>query len=342
MLNFSVMTERSTHPDIGEQHIAGFGALVGTSEPMMAIYGLIEQVGASTASVLITGESGTGKELVARTIHRLSPRSSAPFVAINCSAIPETLIEAEMFGHERGAFSGASSRRAGCFELASGGTLFLDEIGDMPVLMQAKLLRVLEDRTVRRLGASDEVPVDVRLVAATNKDPHDAVRRGGFREDLLYRLNVITVHLPPLRERKSDLSMLASHLVGDLSEKHRRPARSLSPAALEVLQSHHWPGNVRELRNVIERAVILCTGGEIGRQHLAPYPIDQRAQVRHEDMLTLPVGTPLAEVERRMILCTLEKTDGDRTRAAHLLGISRKTLHNKLRSYRENGLVPDE
>jgi DNA-binding NtrC family response regulator len=317
-----------------------FGELVGASEPMRQIYALIEQVAPSSASVLLTGESGTGKELCARTIHNLSPRKNNAFVAINCSAIPETLMETELFGHERGAFTGAAARRLGCFELANGGTLLLDEISEMPVSLQAKLLRVLEDRTIRRLGGSQELGVDVRVLAATNRDPQGAVRQGTFREDLLYRLNVITVELPPLRKRKEDIPLLAQHLVAQLAERHARPAKLLSPAAVEALQSHSWPGNVRELRNVIERAVIICSSEVIERHHLAPYPLEQRAQGRAEDTLTLPVGTPIEEVERRMILRTLQKTENNKTRAAELLQISLKTLHNKLRLYREQGRMP--
>ena len=318
-----------------------FGELVGASEPMRQIYALIEQVAPSSASVLLTGESGTGKELCARTIHNLSPRKNNAFVAINCSAIPETLMESELFGHERGAFTGAAARRLGCFELANGGTLMLDEISEMPVSLQAKLLRVLEDRTIRRLGGSQELAVDVRVLAATNRDPQGAVRAGTFREDLLYRLNVITVELPPLRKRKEDIPLLAQHLVAQLAERHVRPARLLSPAAVETLQAHSWPGNVRELRNVIERAVIICSSEVIERHHLAPYPLEQRAQSRGEDTITLPVGTPIDEVERRMILRTLQKTENNKTRAAELLQISLKTLHNKLRLYREQGLLPN-
>ncbi len=318
-----------------------FGQLVGNSDAMRRIYALIEQVAPSSASVLITGESGTGKELAARTIHNLSPRKDSQFVAINCSAIPETLMESELFGHEKGAFTGAAARRQGCFELANGGTLLLDEIGEMPTLLQAKLLRVLEERTVRRLGSTQEISIDVRLLAATNKDPHEAVHDGHFREDLLYRLNVITIEMAPLRERKSDLPLLAQHLVTQLSERHRRPARFFSPAALEALRSHYWPGNVRELRNVVERAVIICSGEEIERHHLAPYPVEQRERVRQEDTITMPIGTPIEEMERQMILRTLHKTENNKTRAAELLGISLKTLHNKLRLYRERGLLQE-
>ncbi len=318
-----------------------FGELIGSSRSMRQIYALIEQVAPSSASVLITGESGTGKELVARTIHNLSPRKTGQFVAINCSAIPETLMESELFGHEKGAFTGAATLRRGCFELANNGTLLLDEIAEMPTLLQAKLLRVLEERTLRRLGSTQEIPVDVRLLAATNKDPHEAVSSGHFREDLLYRLNVISIELPPLRERKEDLPLLAQHLVEQLSEKHNRPARSLHPAALEALQSHAWPGNVRELRNTIERAVIICSADEIQRHHIAPYPMDQRARTRSEDTISFPVGTPIEEVERQMILRTLKKTSNNKTRAAALLGISLKTLHNKLRLYKDQGRLSD-
>ena len=318
-----------------------YGELVGSSDSIRKIYTLIEQVAPSSASVLITGESGTGKELVARTIHKMSPRREKPFVAINCSAIPETLMESELFGHEKGAFTGAASRRQGCFELADSGTLLLDEIGEMPALLQAKLLRVIEERAVRRLGSRKEIEVDVRLLAATNRQPQQAVSEGKLRDDLLYRLNVFGIHLPSLRERKEDLPILAQHLVTQLAEKHGRPARFLSRAALEALQFHSWPGNVRELRNVIERAVIICSGEQIERHHFAPYPIEQRERMRNEDTLSLPVGTPLEEVERQMIMRTLQKTKNNKTRAAELLGISLKTLHNKLNLYRERGLLHD-
>ena len=319
-----------------------YGELVGRSESIRKIYFLIEQVAPSSASVLITGESGTGKELVARTIHKMSPRHDKPFVAINCSAIPESLMESELFGHEKGSFTGAASRRQGCFELADTGTLLLDEIGEMPPLLQAKLLRVIEERAVRRLGGRKEIEVDVRLLAATNRLPHQAVDEGKLRSDLLYRLNVFSIHLPSLGERKEDLPLLAQHLVTQLAAKHGRPARFLSPSALQALQFHAWPGNVRELRNVVERAVIICSGEQIERHHFAPYPIEQRERLRNEDTLAVPVGTPLEEVERQMIMRTLQKTKNNKTRAAELLGISLKTLHNKLNLYRERGLLHDE
>ena len=324
------------------QERGAFGELIGQSESMREIYSLIEQVAPSSASVLITGESGTGKELVARTLHQLSRRRDKPFVAINCSAIPETLMESELFGHEKGAFTGAAARRPGCFELAHTGTLLLDEIAEMPALLQAKLLRVIEERTIRRLGGRTEIDVDVRLLAATNRAPEDAVQSGSLRGDLLYRLDVFRIHLPPLKERKEDLPLLAQHLVTQLADRHERPARFLSPAAITALQFHAWPGNVRELRNVIERAVVICSGEQIERHHFAPYPIDQRERLRNEDTISLPVGMPLEEVERQMIMRTLQKTKNNKTRASALLGISLKTLHNKITLYRERGLLHEE
>ena len=324
------------------QERGAFGELVGNSAPMREIYTLIEQVAPSSASVLITGESGTGKELVARTIHNMSPRRDKPFIAINCAAIPETLMESELFGHEKGAFTGAATRRQGCFELADTGTLLLDEIGEMPALLQAKLLRVIEERAVRRLGSRKEIPVDVRILAATNRDPQEGVRDGKLREDLLYRLNVFGLHLPALKERKEDLPLLAQHLVTHLADKHDRPARFLSPGAISALQFHAWPGNVRELRNVIERAVVICSGEQIERHHFAPYPIEQRERLREQDTITLPVGTPIDEVERQMIIRTLQKTNNNKRRAAELLGISFKTLHTKLNLYRDRGLLSDD
>ncbi len=319
-----------------------FGELIGSSVAMQKVYSLIEQVASSSASVLITGESGTGKELVARSIHNLSPRRNAPFLAINCSAIPDTLMESELFGHEKGAFTGAAARRHGCFELANSGTLLLDEIGEMPILLQSKLLRVIEERVVHRLGSRKDLTVDVRILAATNKEPHGAVRDGTLREDLLYRLNVITIHLPVLADRLEDLPLLTQHLITRLAAKHNRPARFISPAALDALRFHSWPGNVRELRNVIERAVVICSSEQIERHHFAPYPFDQRQKLRSEDTVTFPVGTPLKDIERAMILRTLAKTGNNKTRAAELLNISLKTLHNKLNEYRARGLLHDK
>jgi len=310
------------------------GEVVGASKRMQEVMLLIETAAPSTAPVLITGETGTGKEIVARSIHKLSPRAAGPFVAINCSAIPESLMESEIFGHEKGAFTGAAERRIGCFELADGGTLLLDEIGEMPAPTQAKLLRVLEERKVRRLGSKTETPVDVRVLAATNKDPEQAVAQGQLRQDLYFRLNVFHLHLPPLRDHKEDLTLLVEHLIRETNEKHGRQVRGVSADVLALFQSHTWPGNIRELRNVLERAAIACDREMIGRQHLPadfgramPSPGAGLAGIR------FPVGTTVDGVEQELIVQTLAATNNNKTRAAELLGISLKTLHNKLKEY---------
>jgi transcriptional regulator with PAS, ATPase and Fis domain len=302
---------------------------------MQEIFRLIEQVAPSTAAVLITGASGTGKELVARTIHDMSPRRNKPFVPINCAAIPETLIESEIFGHEKGAFTGAAERRTGCFELAEGGTLLLDEIGEMPVGTQAKLLRVLEDHKLRRLGSKVETSVDVRVLAATNKVPDDAVANGELREDLYYRLNVFNIHMPALREHKEDIRELVESLLADMNEKHDRKVAHVSEAVLNIFQSYSWPGNVRELRNTLERAVIVCEGGGlIETKHLPPgFGQSVRPMVNDPDAVHLGVGTTVGEAEKLLILKTLQVTGNNKTRAAEILGISLKTLHNKLKEY---------
>jgi transcriptional regulator with PAS, ATPase and Fis domain len=293
--------------------------------------------------VLITGESGTGKEMVARTIHRLSPRHDGPFVAINCAALPETLIESELFGHEKGSFTGATERRQGCFEVAQNGTLLLDEIGEMPLATQAKLLRILEDSKVRRLGGKTEFEVDVRVVAATNKVPEEAVKGGHLREDLYYRLNVFHVHLPPLRDRKEDIPVIAEALMSEMNRKHECKVTGMSPAVLDCLDRHPWPGNVRELRNVLERAVILAGEGTIEVKHLPAFLLD-RPEVEsvaaaapraaaEMDAVRFAIGTTVEDAEKGLILRTLEHTRNNKTRAAEILGISLKTLHNKLKEY---------
>src|SRR6516164_8620098 len=317
------------------------GKLVGSSKKMQEIFRLIELVAPSTASVLITGASGTGKEMVARTIHELSPRRSKPFVPVNCAAIPETLIESEVFGHEKGAFTGALERRTGHFELAEGGTLLLDEIGEMPIATQAKLLRVLEDRKLRRLGAKSETSVDVRVLAATNKPPEDAVARGELRNDLFYRLNVFNLHMPPLREHMQDLPDLVHAIVTDMNEKHNRSVAGVDEGVMGAFQAHSWPGNVRELRNTLERAVIICSGATIEAKHLPPGfgKTIARAPVHDANSVHLGVGTTVDEAERLLILKTLEATHNNKTRAAEILGISLKTLHNKLKEYSQQGML---
>jgi DNA-binding NtrC family response regulator len=320
------------------------GRLVGKSKKMQEIFALVERVAPTTASILITGESGTGKEIVARTLHDLSSRKAKPFVAINCSAIPETLIESEIFGHEKGAFTGALERRAGCFELAEEGTLLLDEIGEMPIATQAKLLRVLEDRKFRRLGSKVETEANVRVLAATNKVPEEAVAAGQLRNDLYYRLNVFNIHMPPLREHKEDLSDLVEALLNDLNEKHGTDVSAVEDSVMKAFQNYSWPGNVRELRNTIERAVILSGSKVVETKHLPPG--FGTAQVRTAELdpnaIHLGVGTTVEEAEKQLILRTLSSTSNNKTRAAEILGISLKTLHNKLKEYGSNGATAAE
>jgi DNA-binding NtrC family response regulator len=310
------------------------GELVGGSRPMQEVMRIVEMAAPSSASVLITGETGSGKEVVARTIHKLSPRVTGPFVAINCSAIPESLMESEIFGHERGAFTGAAERRIGCFELADGGTLLLDEIGEMPAPTQAKLLRVLEDRKVRRLGSKSETPVDVRVLAATNKDPEQAVASGHLRQDLFFRLNVFHIHLPPLRDHKDDIPLLVEHILRDLNLKHGKSVRGIGSEVLDTFMSHTWPGNIRELRNVLERAAIMSEKDLIARSSL-PGEFGKSAGKGPSDLsaIKFPVGTTVDAMERELILQTLAATGNNKTRAADLLGVSLKTLHNKLKEY---------
>jgi len=305
-----------------------FGRMIGSSPGMRKIYRIVEQAAPTSASVLINGDSGTGKELVAQTIHQLSPRAAAPFIAINCAAIPETLLESEIFGHEKGAFTGASERRQGCFELADHGTLFLDEIAEMMPATQVKLLRVLQERTFRRLGGRQEQKVDVRVIAATNQDPADAVRNGKLREDLYYRLNVFVMTLPPLRERKEDLPLLIQAFLAEFNARNGKAIAAVNHDAMRILESYLWPGNVRELRNVIERATILADGQFIEPKHL-PVALVQVGETARP-ALSLAPGTTVEEAERRLIQMTLDHTRDNKTRAAEILGISLKTLHNKL------------
>jgi DNA-binding NtrC family response regulator len=333
-------TERELEVTRRQLRDAGIlGRLVGKSRKMQEIFALVERVAPSTASVLITGESGTGKEMVARTLHDLSPRKAKPYVAINCSAIPETLIESEIFGHEKGAFTGALERRAGCFELAEEGTLLLDEIGEMPIATQAKLLRVLEDRKLRRLGSKTETEVNVRVLAATNKVPEEAVANGQLRNDLYYRLNVFNIHMPPLREHKEDLQDLTEALIIDLNEKHGRDIGTVEDEVMKAFQAYSWPGNVRELRNTLERAVILATGRLVETRHLPPgFGASQVKTADYDpNAIHLGVGTTVEEAEKQLILRTLSSTNNNKTRAAEILGISLKTLHNKLKEYGSNG-----
>jgi DNA-binding NtrC family response regulator len=305
--------------------------MVGQSRLMRDIQRTIELLASSDASAIITGKSGTGKEVVARAVHALSVRRDKPFIAINAAAIPEGLIESEIFGHEPGAFTGATRARPGVFELADGGTLFLDEIAEMPISLQPKLLRILEDGKARRLGSSREVRFNVRVIAATNRAPAQAIRDGLLREDLFYRLNVFELTLPPLNERAEDVALLAQHFIGEFGRKHQMNVEGVGAAARELLEAHAWPGNVRELRNVIERAVIVARSGWIEPRHLPPYL--QAFAPGAKPTLTLPAGTTLAEAERLLILQTLERVGNNKAEAARQLGLDVKTIRNKLRSY---------
>jgi len=312
------------------EQLSGFEDMIGQHEKMVKVYQLIESVADTTANVFITGESGTGKELVARAIHRKSSRSEGPFVAVNCSALPGEILENELFGHEKGAFTGALNSKAGCFEMADGGTLFLDEIGDMPSNIQSKLLRALEERSFRRLGGSKEIKVDVRVIAATNRDVQKAMKEGTLREDLYFRLSVVDIELPPLRERMSDLNPLLEKFLLMFNEKNNKNVKGFSRECLDLFRKYQWPGNVRELKNLVERAVILCDSDTIELRHL-PKHIFQFGTA--DDSESIQVGKPLHEIEKQVIFKTLEQTGNNKTKAAQLLGISLKTLHNKLNKY---------
>jgi DNA-binding NtrC family response regulator len=320
------------------KQVWGLGRLIGRSKAMQEVQHMIEVAAPTPAPVLITGETGTGKELVAHTLHDLSPRAKGPFVPINCSAIPETLLESEIFGHEKGAFTGAVERRIGCFEHADGGTLFLDEIAEMSGNLQAKFLRVLQDGVVTRLGSKSQIRVNVRVLAATNRDPLAALKNGSLREDLYYRLNVFSIFLPPLRARKDDIPVLIEAFIEEFSAKYEKRVKAVDEETLSRLIAHPWPGNVRELRNTIERAVIACPGELIDSTCLTLSPVsDITTPEGPTDSVTLSLGTPLRDVEREVILRTLASVNNNKTRAAEILGISQKTLHNKLQRYKQSG-----
>ncbi len=321
----------------------GFENLIGNAQVMQPIFDTIRQAAPTQATVLITGASGTGKELVAHALHRLSTRSRGPFVAVHCAALSATLLESELFGHEKGSFTGADSRRKGRFEMAVGGTLFLDEIGEIDNAIQVKLLRVIEERKFERVGGAETISVDIRLIAATNRDLHQMVREGKFREDLLYRLDVINIHMPPLCERNSDIPALCDFFLKEFSVRNGKPVLGLTAEAVNMLSAYAWPGNVRELRNTIEKMVVLARGDRLTARDV---PLNIRDAVRGKVAsacagATLGEGS-LAESERLKILAVLDKQGGNRTRAALELGISRRTLHRKLQEYREQGVLPGD
>jgi DNA-binding NtrC family response regulator len=308
--------------------------VIGSSQMWRKICEMVEQVAPAKATVLIAGESGTGKELIASLLHRLSARAQQPFVTLNAAALPATLLEAELFGYEKGAFTGAQQRKPGRFELADGGTLFLDEIGDMPPEVQAKLLRVLQDGTFERLGGTRTLQVDVRVVAATNKDLAQEVETQRFRMDLYYRLNVITLQLPPLRERREDIPLLVAHFLRKYAAQNRKAVTAIQQQALQRLEAYEWPGNVRELENVIERAVVLGQGPIIGVAELPEHLQDKEPALPPNNHFVLPVHATLAEIERAAIVQALQQSGGNRQAAARALDIGVATLYRKLKAYR--------
>ncbi|TVR04024.1 MAG: sigma-54-dependent Fis family transcriptional regulator [Deltaproteobacteria bacterium] len=331
------------------QRLQSESPIVGDSPALRQALGLLRQAAASDATVLLLGESGTGKELFARELHARSPRRDGPFVPLHCAALPESIIESELFGHEAGAFTGAQGQRAGRFETAHGGTLFLDEIGELGLAVQVKLLRVLQEGEITRVGGSTPRPVDVRIVAATHRDLQQEVRSGRFREDLFYRLHVIPIGIPPLRDRAADVPLLATHFIQRCAERNGLPVPTLTTSARRWLAAAPWPGNVRELENTLERAVILDQDGRVDLDDLplVPAPPETPGEDTGDDprpMLRIPVGTPLAEVERQLLLATLDHTRGDKSQAAQLLGVGRRTVYRRLEEYENQtpALEPDE
>jgi DNA-binding NtrC family response regulator len=307
-----------------------FDNIVGTSQKMSEIYQTVTQVAPTNATVLITGESGTGKELIANAIHYNSPRKDKPFVKLNCASLSETLLESELFGHEKGAFTGAISRRKGRFEIADEGTLFLDEIGGVSLAVQVKLLRVLQEREFERVGGNETIKVDVRLVTATNKDLKKAVEEGAFREDLFYRIHVVTIDVPPLRERREDIPILVNHFINKFAAENKKNVKGVTDEALSLLTFYDYPGNVRELENIIESAVVMATGNLIDAS-LLPSNIRTAPPVR--ESVLLPIGSTLTEAEKRLISETLRFTRGNKVRAAKVLGIGTRTLYRKVKEY---------
>ncbi|MDD2889863.1 MAG: sigma-54 dependent transcriptional regulator [bacterium] len=313
----------------------GFGPLVGRTEGMKEIYEIIRAVAKSRASVLVYGESGTGKELVSRAIHYESNCKDKPFISINCAAISEGLLESELFGHEKGAFTGALEKRKGKFELANGGTLLLDEISEMGLMLQAKLLRVLQEFRFFRVGGSEEIKVDVRIIATTNLNPKEAIEKQKLREDLFYRLNVVSVNIPPLRERKEDIPVLAAYFLRKYSTFYNKQVNSISTDALKILLNYNWPGNVRELENVIERAVILNSSPSVLTSHL------NLSNNSNDVQLNGLIGLSLDEIEKKVIIETLKKNNGNRTNTAKMLKVSIRTIREKIRQYKKDGEIID-
>ena len=312
-----------------KQKVQARGTIIGKSEKLTKMMSLIEQVAPTRASVLVTGESGVGKELVADALHRLSDRKDGPFIKVHCASLSSNLLESELFGHEKGAFTGAVSQKKGRFELADGGTIFLDEIGEIDSATQVKILRVLQEREFERVGGTETVKVDVRIVAATNRDLLEEVKKGNFREDLFYRLNVVHIEVPPLRERKEDIPLLMSSFLEEFNREDNRAIEGFSPAARKAMYAYSWPGNIRQLRNTIESAVVTCRGKVIDTGDLP----DQIVAENRAGEVSMRLGVTLSEAERTVIMSTLDFCEGNKTKASEMLGIGRKTLHRKLEEY---------
>lgn len=312
-----------------KQKVQARGTIIGKSEKLTKMMSLIEQVAPTRASVLVTGESGVGKELVADALHRLSDRKDGPFIKVHCASLSSNLLESELFGHEKGAFTGAISQKKGRFELADGGTIFLDEIGEIDSATQVKILRVLQEREFERVGGTETIKVDVRIVAATNRDLLDEVKKGNFREDLYYRLNVVHIEVPPLRERKEDIPLLMSSFLEEFNREDKRTIEGFSPAARKAMYAYSWPGNIRQLRNTIESAVVTCRGKVIDTGDLP----EQIVAENRAGEVSIRLGVTLSEAEKTVIMSTLDFCEGNKTKASEMLGIGRKTLHRKLEEY---------
>ncbi len=313
----------------------GLDNMVGSSAAMKRVFEMVRRAAPSPATVLLQGPNGTGKDLVAHALHNLSPRAHGPFIAVNCGAISPNLIESELFGYEKGAFTGAYARKAGAFEAANHGTIFLDEIGELPLAMQVKLLRVLENRSFPRVGGTEAVEVDIRVVAATNRDLKEMVAQGTFREDLYYRLNVVDIQLPALKDRREDIPLLTARFIHELAEKNHVAVTGITPAAMKLLEAYDWPGNVRELRNTIEKMVVLSVGGQLD---VADVPETMQAPVKTPSV-SLSSTVTLGENEKAQILAVLKDVGGNRSKAAQVLGISRRTLYRKLDEYAKEGII---
>jgi transcriptional regulator with PAS, ATPase and Fis domain len=325
----STLKDKTTnpfHPENSKQE----PVLITNNLRMKELYSKIGIIAHSNVSVLITGESGTGKEVIANLIHKKSDRRDKPFVALNCGALPRDLVESELFGHERGAFTGAVSRKKGCFEQADKGTIFFDEVAEMPLEMQVKLLRAVEQNSFRRVGGDQEINVDVRLISATNKLFPKVVKNGAFREDLYYRLGVVEIYIPPLRERLDDIPLLSEYFLKSFCNKYNCKIKKLTRDSIDYLCGYNWPGNVRELKNIMERLTILCPDEAITPHYLPTKICEAEPMPLHDDQVVIPIGTSIEEVEKTMIYHTLEKVENNKTKAAKMLGFSRKTLHNKL------------